>query len=108
LARSKTPFNAPSTNTQSQDLGIDTKQLDQTMGQTGKTNGGVYQFSIARVEKIVDEGMEVPPSMGLATAINFQPTGSGKAAITGDFVLVGSEVNPVIRALRDNAMQNQF
>jgi hypothetical protein len=105
LARSKTPFNAPSKNTQSQDLGIDTKQLDQTMGQTGKLNGGVYQFSIARVEKIVDEGMEVPPSMGLATAINFQPTGGGKAAITGDFVLVGSEVNPVIRALRDNGIE---
>src|SRR5213079_474579 len=39
-------------------------------------------------------GIEVPPSMGLATAINFQPTGGGKAAITGDFVLIGDEVNP--------------
>ena len=43
--------------------------------------------------------------MGLATAINFQPTGDGKAAITGDFVLVGKEVNPVIRALRSNGIE---
>jgi hypothetical protein len=38
--------------------------------------------------------------MGVATAINFQPTGNGKAAITGDFVLTGEEVNPVIKELR--------
>ena len=43
--------------------------------------------------------------MGLATALNFQPTGGGKAAITGDFVLLGSEVNPVIKALRQNGIQ---
>lgn len=106
LALSKTPFaaSAPSTNPTS-DLGIDTKQLDQTLAQSGKLNGVVYQFSIARAEKIMDNEMEVLASMGLATAINFQPTGSGKAAITGDFVLVGSEVNPVIKALRENGIE---
>jgi hypothetical protein len=50
-------------------------------------------------------GQEIPPSMGVATAINFQPTGGGKAAITGDFVLLGSEVNPVLRTLRENGIQ---
>jgi len=49
--------------------------------------------------------LEIPPSMGTATAINFQPTGPGRAAITGDFVLIASEVNPVIRALRENGIQ---
>ena len=46
--------------------------------------------------------MQIAPAgpMGVATAINFQPTGGGKAAITGDFVLTGDEVNPVIKALR--------
>ena len=48
----------------------------------------------------MEDGMEVPSSMGLATSINFQPTGGGKAAITGDFVMIGTEVNAVIRALR--------
>src|SRR5437667_2998832 len=105
LALSKTPFTAPAAGRQTQDLGIDTKQIDQIVGQSGKINGGVYQFSVPRAEKVMDNDMEVPPSMGVAHAITFQPTGGGKAAITGDFVLIASEVNPVIRALRDNGIQ---
>jgi hypothetical protein len=106
LALSKTPFSAPAAGGDpNQDIGIDTKQLDQIMGQAGKVNGGVYQFSVPRAEIISDNGMTVPPSMGLATAINFQPTGGGKAAITGDFVLIAAEVNPVIRALRENGIE---
>jgi hypothetical protein len=104
LALSKTPF-APAVSNQNQDLGIDTQQLDQIMRLSGKVNGGVYQFSVARAEKINDGGMEVPPAMGVATAINFQPNGGGKAAITGDFVLIGNEVNPVIKALRANGIE---
>ena len=106
LALSKTPFaaSAPSTGP-TPELGIDTKQLDQALAQSGKWNGVVYQFSVPRAEKIMDNGREVPASMGLATAINFQPTGSGKAAITGDFVLIAIEINPVIKALRDNGIE---
>ncbi len=107
LALTKTPMAAPAAAPSGgeQDLGFDTKRLDQLMGQSGKVNGGVYQFSVPRAESVTDGGMEVPPSMGLATAINFQPTGGGKAAITGDFVLTASEVNPVIRALRENGIE---
>src|SRR5258707_904844 len=106
LALSKTPFSAPAAGGDpNQDIGIDTKQLDQILGQAGKGNGGVYQFGVPRNETINDNGMAVPPSMGLATAINFQPTGGGKAAITGDFVLIAAEVNPVIRALRENGIE---
>jgi len=105
LTLSKTPLTAPAAAVSNQDLGIDTRQLDQLMGQSGKVNGGVYQFSVPRAETISDQGMDVPPAMGLATAINFQPTGGGKAAITGDFVLIASEVNPVIKALRDNGIE---
>ena len=43
--------------------------------------------------------------LGVAIAIGFQPTGGGKAAITGDFVLIGEEVNPVINALRANGIE---
>jgi len=74
------------------------------LGRPGKDNSGVYQFSIARAEKITDGEMEVPPSMGVATAINFQPTGGERAAITGDFVLLAAEVNPVIHVLRENGI----
>lgn len=68
-------------------------------------NGGVYSVSVPRAEPIADGGMPVPASKGLATAINFQPTGGGKAAITGDFVLTAAEVNPVIRAPRAHGIE---
>ena len=77
----------------------------QTLGAKGKNNGGVYQFGIPRAEPIKDGGMDVPPAMGSAIAINFQPTGGGKAAITGDFVLIAKEVNPVLKALREHGIE---
>ena len=109
LALSKTPFAAPPAAQQPQDVGIDTKQIDQIMGQTGKANGMVFQYSIARADEVTDtvmstSGTVIPPAMGVAQAINFQSTGGGKAAITGDFVLLASEVNPVIKTLRDNGI----
>jgi hypothetical protein len=106
LSLTKTP--GPDTNTppqQSTELGFDQKQVEQILGRSGKVNGGLLQFSIPRSEQITDSGITVPPSMGVATAINFQPTQGGKAAITGDFVLLSSEVNPVIKALTDNSIQ---
>ena len=86
-------------------IDLDTPAIDEALGHKGKVNGGVYQVSIPRPERVKDGGMEVPEAMGSAIAINFQPTGNGKAAITGDFVLIGSEVNPVLRALRENGIE---
>ncbi len=85
-------------------IDFDTAQVDQAMGRQGRNNGGVYQFAVPRAEEIKEGSMTIPASMGLATAINFQATGGGKAAITGDFVLVAAEVNPVIAALRANGI----
>lgn len=87
------------------DLGFDQKLVEQSLGYTGKVNGGVLQIGVPRSETITDSGMTISPSMGVATALNFQPTGGSKAAITGDFVLLASEVNPVIKALRDNGIE---
>ena len=103
LALTKTPAATPTSATPAA-IDLDTAQIDSAMGRKGKNNGGIYQFGIPRAEKITDDGMEVPPSMGVATGINFQPTGNGNAAITGDFVLLGSEVNPVMQALRENGI----
>jgi hypothetical protein len=88
-----------------QKIDLDTDKIDEAMGRKGKDNGGIYQFGVPRAETIRDHGMEIPASMGISTAINFQPTGNGRAAITGDFVLLGSEVNPVIAALRESGIQ---
>jgi Domain of Unknown Function (DUF1259) len=104
IALTKTPFATPPKSPDSS-LGIDTNQIDKILGAKGKVNGGIYQLGVPRLEKIIQAGMEIPPSMGTATAINFQPTGNGKAAITGDFVLIANEVNPVIRTLRQNGIE---
>jgi biotin operon repressor len=107
LAESKTPLEAPPAAAAAPAIDLDVKQLDEIVGAKGRQNGGVYQFSVPRREAISEDGMAVAPPgpMGVATGINFQPTGGGKAAITGDFVLAGNEVNPVIKTLRENGIQ---
>jgi hypothetical protein len=84
---------------------IDQKQVEAALGRTGRMNNGVLQVSVARAEKITENGMELLPAMGVNTALNFQPTGDGKAAITGDFVLIGREVNAVAKTLRGHGIQ---
>lgn len=105
LVLSKTPLGQTGATSAPQNVDLDTAALDGLLGYQGKANGGVYQFTIPRVETLTDGGMTIPPSMGTGIAINFQPTGNGKAAITGDFALIGSEVNPVLRALRENGIE---
>jgi hypothetical protein len=90
---------------QPEQIELDTAMIDRVLAAKGKTAGGVYQVGIPRAETVRDGGMEVPVAMGSGEAINFQPTGGGKAAITGDFVLTASEVNPVLRALRENGIE---
>ena len=99
LAASHTPL-APSAAAASAKPDIDVEQVEQVIGRKGNAVGGVLQFGIPRGDAIADAGMAVPPAMGTGTAVNFQPTGGGKAAITGDFVLEASEVEPVLAALR--------
>jgi biotin operon repressor len=91
--------------TPDQALDLDTGAIDKAIGRKGKVNGGVYAVSVPRSETPKDHGMVVPEAMGSSIAINFQPTGGGKAAVTGDFVLTADEVNPVIRALRANGIE---
>jgi hypothetical protein len=83
---------------------IDTAGVTAALGHAGRANGGVWQVNVPRQETIRSGGMDVPPSMGLGSVLNFQPTGNGHAAITGDFVLLGTEVNPVIKALGANGI----
>lgn len=104
LALSRTPLGAPAA-VPPAPLDLDTAAIDKALGFKGKVNGGVYQFSVPRAETISEGGMAIPPAMGTAIAINFEPTGGGKAAITGDFVLLGSEVNPVLKTLRARGIE---
>ena len=70
---------------------LDTAQIDQIIGAKGQANGGVYQIAVPRRDPVTENGMQLTPPgpMGVNTGIGFQPTGGGKAAITGDFVLIG-------------------
>jgi hypothetical protein len=105
LGLTKTPLGPASPPSTASAADLDTAGIARALGIGGKLNGVVYQVTVPRSETIMEMGTEVPPSMGVATAINFQPTGGGKAAITGDFVLRGSEVNPVMRALREHGIE---
>jgi uncharacterized protein DUF1259 len=107
LGASKTPLAASPPASPPPAIDLDTAQLDQIIGVKGQANGGVYQFGVPRRDPVSEGGVQLTPAgpLGLATGINFQPTGGGKAAITGDFVLIGEEVNPVIKALRENGIE---
>lgn len=105
LALSATPLTPPAAGTPAPAFDLDGAALDSLIGAKGSNNGGVYQFSIPRNETITEAGMTLPASMGTAIAINFQPTGGGKAAITGDFVLTGAEVQPVLKRLRQQGIE---
>jgi hypothetical protein len=100
LDQSKTPMDAQPATSPPPPIDLDTEQLDQIMGVKGQANGGVYQFGVPRREPATEDGMAVTGPMGGANGIGFQPTGGGKAAITGDFLVTGEEVNPLISTLR--------
>jgi Domain of Unknown Function (DUF1259) len=103
LALSGTPPQAPAAAPPA--LALDTAQISRILGYPGRNNGGVYNLSVARAETIRSHGMEIPPSMGLTTVFNFQPTGNGRAAINGDYIMTAGEVDRVIAALRENDIQ---
>ncbi len=107
LTESKTPLVPPSPPAAPPAIDLDTAQLDQIIGVKGQANGGVYQFAVSRRDAATENGTTLAPAgpLGMATGIGFQPTGNGKAAITGDFVMTAAEVNPVIRALRANGIE---
>jgi uncharacterized protein DUF1259 len=107
LAASKTPLQAPAQAAPAPPPDLDAAQLEQIIGAKSQANGGILQFSVPRRDAVSEHGAQlVPPGpTGVATGINFQPTGGGKAAITGDFVLIPEEVNPVVKALRANGIE---
>jgi Domain of Unknown Function (DUF1259) len=78
--------------------------VQQVLGRKGTLAGSVLQVGVPRAERIEEHGIEIPPSMGMANALNFQRAGE-QVATTGDFVLIASEVNPVIRELRAQGIE---
>jgi hypothetical protein len=103
LSKTNTPIGPPASpvaTTAADDLPAD--QIQQAIGLKGTVTNGVLGLSQPRPETIQMMGVTLPPSMGMATAINFQSAGGGKVAATGDFVMIADEVNRVARALRQH------
>ena len=86
-------------------IDLDTVAIDAALRAEGSAEGGIYKFSFAREETVTMHGRVLPPAMGVTTAINFQPTGGGRAAINGDFAMTADEVQGVIQALRDGGIE---
>lgn len=82
----------------------DWSKVEKALGAAGQKKGDLAQFSFPRKEPIQEGGMDIPPAMGMATAINMEMVG-GKAEASGDFVLEAGEVNPVARALVKNGIE---
>jgi hypothetical protein len=106
VGRTKSPFPQASPAKESAaDLGFDVAAVDNIMGRQGSVSGGVLHYIVPRAEKLTEEGMDTPPSMGAGTVINFQPTGNGRAAIAGDFAMTGKEVGRVMKVLQDSGIE---
>ncbi len=105
LALTGTPAALSASSDEASPFPLDTAAISGILGYSGNTSGGVYHVSVPRAETIRARGVVVPPAMGTATALNFQPTGNGRAAINGDFVMLADEVNPVIAALKQNGIE---
>jgi hypothetical protein len=100
----KTPMPPAAAAKTDTDLGFDQAAVEKAVGAKGSVSGGCLHFNVPRAEKVTEQGMPTPPSMGMGTAINFQPTGNGKAAIAGDFAMTSKEVEPVLNVLRQNGI----
>src|SRR6266404_5514749 len=106
LSASGTPLGAaPAAAAPASAATLDTKAIEQALGRSGRDMGaGVFQVTVPRAEAITEMGQALLPAMGVVTVLNFQPTADGKAAITGDFVLIDKEVNTVARTLRQHGI----
>jgi Domain of Unknown Function (DUF1259) len=105
LSASGTPLGSGASPATAPGPTLDTRQIEQALGRSGRDIGaGVFQVTVPRAESITAMGVPLLPAMGVTTVMNFQPTADGKAAITGDFVLIDKEVNPVARTLRQHGI----
>jgi hypothetical protein len=105
LSASGTPLGGPLATAVTGGPALDPKQIEQALGRQGRDiGGGVFQITVPRAEVITEMGQPLLPAMGVVTVMNFQPTTDGKAAITGDFVLIDKEVNAVAKALRQHGI----
>ena len=105
LSASGTPLGPGAPSAPAGNAGFDTRQIEAALGRAGRDiGGGAFQITVPRAEAITEMGHALLPAMGVTTVINFQPLADGRAAITGDFVLIDREVNAVAQTLLQNGI----
>lgn len=103
LTVTKTPI-GPSKSPQGAEAFPQAETILKILGQKGEVTGGILKVYIARPERITMMSIDLPPSMGMATALNFQPAADGKVVATGDFVMTGDQVARVAKALSERGI----
>ncbi|MER5804695.1 DUF1259 domain-containing protein [Streptomyces mirabilis] len=98
-----TPPAEPATSSPPVDL--DTAAIDAAMGVKGTTDGEIYKCTYVRRETVADGPVILPPGLGTTTSVNFQPLGGGRAALSGDLVMIAQEVQHALMALRHGGVE---
>lgn len=101
--RTGTPPPEPMTSSPPVDL--DTAAIDAAVGVKGATDGEIHKCAYVRRETVTDGSVILPPGLGATTSVNFQPLGGGRAALSGDLVVIAEEVQPVLVALRRGGVE---
>jgi hypothetical protein len=84
---------------------FDLPALDKIVGRAGTVNGASYKYTIGRDDLTVTAmGGEMTANIGLNSWAAFAGT-QNAAHIAGDIAMLEPEVNPVIRALRQNNLE---
>jgi hypothetical protein len=92
-------------NTESVENTLNTEQIDEILGHTGKMNRGVYKLTIGRSDvTLTEHGTNVTTFMGFNTWAAWQGSPEN-AAVAGDFTMLADEVAPVIQALIENGIE---
>jgi len=76
---------------------IDSAPIEKILGQKGESQSGVVKITIGRERAM--HGVQIAGSMGLTTWAAFSGS-DDLAAVDGDFIMTGQEVQPVLKALR--------
>lgn len=84
---------------------LDTKRLDEILGNKAEMSKGVYKYTIGRPDvDLREHGVKVTTFLGFNTWAAFQGT-PDKAAVAGDFAMLEDEVEPVLKALIENGIE---
>ena len=89
----------------SEPIDLDIAGMEAVLGTKGVVEGGLYKALFLRRETIAAGHLILPPGLGSTSALNFQPLGGGRAALSGDCAMLASEVTDVLKALRRGGIQ---